>query len=426
MQNIIGSLFSLIFYIVLVCMLLDFEVKNKKILYSIGLFVIVVLICNGLVLLNYGYATFMKLYPFLIYVPTFMAFMLISKYKGIKLIFVLLTVIVIYAVPIGIGLFILSFLGFNRSILSVICIILDIPTAFIVYKYLRPSFLYMMRNTDKGWLGFCAIPFSYFTIIYTIIHFTGSKNISNVLERSNIMIMLLTQILTLASYVMILRFFKQTREHLALQNEQNLLKTQVTAAQIHLEALEDSQEKTLIYRHDMRHHLSLINAYLTDNNIEAAKKYTTEVEKTINGAVVEKYCSNYAVNLILSAYIAKAKNEEITLETQIDLPEKTAVSDMDLCVIFANAIENAINACKNIPNPKDRTLKILCRTKNGKPYIKITNSYEGKVEFVNDMPVSTEEYHGLGTKSIVAVAQKYGGVYSFEGKNGVFQVSLIL
>jgi hypothetical protein len=71
-------------------------------------------------------------------------------------------------VPIGIGLFILSFLGFNRSILSVICIILDIPTAFIVYKYLRPSFLYMMRNTDKGWLGFCAIPFSYFTIIYTI------------------------------------------------------------------------------------------------------------------------------------------------------------------------------------------------------------------------------------------------------------------
>jgi sensor histidine kinase regulating citrate/malate metabolism len=130
--------------------------------------------------------------------------------------------------------------------------------------------------------------------------------------------------------------------------------------------------------------------------------------------------------LILSSYIAKAKKEEIIVETQIDLSEKTAILDMDLCVIFANALENAVNACKRMPNTIDRTIKIVCKTKSNKPFIQITNSYEGKVTFVDDMPVSTEENHGLGTKSIAAVAQKYGGVYSFEGKNGVFQVSVIL
>ena len=114
-------------------------------------------------------------------------------------------------------------------------------------------------------------------------------------------------ILTLSAYFLILRFFKQTREQLTLQNEQNLLQMQVAAAQMHLEALQESQEKTIIYRHDMRHHLHLINAYLADNNQAAAQKYITEVEKTIEDAAVEKYCSNYTVNLILSSYIAKAK-----------------------------------------------------------------------------------------------------------------------
>ena len=41
---------------------------------------------------------------------------------------------------------------------------------------------------------------------------------------------------------------------------------------------------------------------------------------------------------------------KLTVETQIDLPEKNAVSDMDLCVIFANAIENAVHACMLIPD----------------------------------------------------------------------------
>jgi sensor histidine kinase regulating citrate/malate metabolism len=48
------------------------------------------------------------------------------------------------------------------------------------------------------------------------------------------------------------------------------------------------------------------------------------------------------------------------------------------------------------------------------------------VEFADDLPVSTKENHGLGTKSIAAIAQKYGGVYSFTAEDGVFTTSIIL
>ena len=121
-----------------------------------------------------------------------------------------------------------------------------------------------------------------------------------------------------------------------------------------------------------------------------------------------------------------AKNEGIKVETQIDLPEKNAVSDMDLCVIFANSIENATNACKCISSENARDLKIICKTKNNQLFIQITNKYEGNVIFADGMPISTMENHGLGTKSIAAVVKKYGGVYSFTAEDGVFKTSLIL
>jgi sensor histidine kinase regulating citrate/malate metabolism len=229
-----------------------------------------------------------------------------------------------------------------------------------------------------------------------------------------------------SAYFMIFRFFVQTQEQLNLQNEQNLLKKQVTASQVHLETLQESQEKTIMYRHDMRHHLNLIDTFLEDDNKTAARKYIAEVEKTIQGAVVEKYCSNYTVNLLLSFYLAKAKNDQIKVQTQIVLPEETTVSDMDLCVIFSNAIENALNACLQIPDISDRAIQIVCYVKNNKLFIQITNSCQGAVLFDNGLPLSTEENHGLGTKSIAAVAQKYGGVYSFQAEDGFFKSSVIL
>jgi hypothetical protein len=282
----------------------------------------------------------------------------------------------------------------------------------------------MLRNTDKGWIGFCMIPISYSVLLYTM----SSYNFNKVVVWGYDMIMstVLIFILSLSAYYLILRYFRKTIEQLTMQNEHNLLKTQVAAARLHFEALAESQEKTMLYRHDMRHHLNLINSYLADNNKEAAQKYITEVEKAIAGAEVKKYCSNYAVNLILSSYIASAENEQITVETQIHLPEKNAVTDMDLCVIFANAIENAIRACQKMKSSADRTIKIVSNTKNNKLYIQVSNRYDGSIQFVDDMPVGTEENHGLGTKSIAAVAKKYGGMYSFSAEGQIFKACVIL
>jgi len=422
MLDYIRSLISLVFVISLGYILLECKIRNKRQFYLLVLYTILWVFCDGLILYNLGYVGFRNYYPLLVHVPIILAFLFLSDFKAIKVFFIFFTTLALALSVSLIGLIISYFFGFNRVLFNVVCFVVYPPTWFIVYRYIRPSFLYMLRNTDKGWLGFCVIPLSFSTLVF----FTSKYNLDTVITERAFVFSVLLFILTLAAYVLILRFFQQTREQITLQNEQNLLQAQVAAAHLYLDALQESQNTTIIYRHDMRHHLNLIKAYLADNHQDTAQNYITEVEKTIAEVEVEKYCNNYTVNLILYSYITKAKDEEIAVETRIDLPTQTAVSDMDLCVIFANAIENAVNACKLIPNASDRIIKILCKTQNDKLFIQFTNRYAGSIMFADDMPISSEENHGLGTKSIAAIAKKYGGVSSFSAEGGVFKTSIIL
>jgi len=141
---------------------------------------------------------------------------------------------------------------------------------------------------------------------------------------------------------------------------------------------------------------------------------------------VKTYCNNYSLNLIINFYTTKAKEMQIDVEAQVELPLDLSISDMDLCLIFSNAIENAINALTLIPDTKDKMLKIQCKTRNDKIYIEIINSFEGNVVLVDNIPLSTLENHGYGTKSIAAITDKYNGVYSFTAENGFFKLCIIM
>ena len=421
-MDLIWLLSTLIFASILVYMLTDCEVKHKNDLYWLGLFVTLMIIIDSFVWIHFGHEIFMKRYTLLAQIPLYIAYIFISKYKGIKLLFIHLTVISLVSSIVLIAIFIASYFSLSKTHMNLICIILYIPTGFITYKYIRPYILYMLRNTNKGWLGCCITPLTYFMITYSY----DNYNTGAMISKSSLAPIMRGLVFTFVSYFMILWLFKQSSEQMALQNKQNLQQMQIASSKQNLEALKESQEKTIIYRHDMRHHLNLINAYLVDNNKESAQNYIKEIEKSIVNVTVETYCSNYSLNLILNYYISKAKQEQIDVETQIELPKELSISDMDLCLIFSNAIENAVKALTPIKSSEERVLRISCKYKNNKLHIEITNSFEGTLMFVNKMPINFSEKHGYGTKSIASITEKYNGIYSFITENGIFITRIIL
>lgn len=422
MSNLMFIILTLIFATVLAYMFIDYEVQQKKDLYYMGLFVFCTIIIDAFIWNHFGYVTFQKLYPLLAQIPLYIAFLFISRYKGVKLIFVHLTVIAIVTSIIFIALMISYFLGFNQSMMNMISLILYFPAGYISYKYFRPYILYMLRNTDKGWYGFCVIPLSYTILTYS----SGKYDLNSVMSQISLTQNMRALIFTLISYSMILWLFKQNSEHLKLVNEQNLLQMQITASQQHLESLKDSQAKTIIYRHDMRHHLNLINAYLSDNNKEAAQHYINEVANSIDLISVKDFCDNYSLNLILHFYVTKAQDAHIQVETLINLPKDSVVTDMDLCLIFSNTLENAINALTLVDAVKEKHLKIVCKTKNNQHFIQIENTYIGNVQFKSEMPITTTQDHGYGTKSIAAIVNKYNGHYASTAEDGIFRTRIVL
>ncbi|MBC7765508.1 MAG: sensor histidine kinase [Hyphomonadaceae bacterium] len=406
----------------IVYMLLDIEIKNRKSIVYVCLIIGLVAIASVIVWTNYGFKYVKMFYPLLVQMPSYIAFSILSKHKGIKLFFVMLTAVILTAPAVLVAVVVSSFFNFDRTVLATVRFSAYVPLLFIVYKYFRPSFLYMLRNADKGWFGFCTIPLSYYILSY----FSGKYY--SYIENWEITAIfhIMSLILTLASYVLILRFFKQTREQMNLENEQAILITQIDSAKLHLEALQESQEKTIIYRHDLRHNLQLINAYLMDNNVDEARAYISTIEKSIEDTVVESYCQNYTVNLILSSYVGKAKREGITFAVKAQVPEAITIANMDICIILANAIENAIHASLQVYDPNKRAIALTCYTKNDKLYIQIINNYEHAIAFDNDLPKSSRPHHGYGTKSIAKITEKYNGMHSFEAQGGVFKVSIIL
>jgi len=218
----------------------------------------------------------------------------------------------------------------------------------------------------------------------------------------------------------VLLYYAETQKQASIQRERDMLDTQLRQAQTEIASLRQMQQNAAAYRHDMRHHLALLQGLASKECIEEIKEYLRVAQSDIDAITPMRFCENETVNLILASFAAKAKQSGILLTVEAKLPDSLPLSDTELCSLLSNALENAISACKNIADSKKRHIKLRMYTKNNKLCIDIRNSYQTEPIFYQGLPVSKEQGHGFGTKSMVRIVEKHGGVCQFSVKDGWF------
>jgi sensor histidine kinase regulating citrate/malate metabolism len=124
-----------------------------------------------------------------------------------------------------------------------------------------------------------------------------------------------------AIYAVLYLNFENITQYYLLKQDKKFMLMQADLQKKDYNAIMDKVNAIQIYRHDMRHHINAINTFLQDNNISEAQKYLSNLNSNFSKTVIEKYCENYDVNVILSSYIQKAKDEHIEVISEVHIPE---------------------------------------------------------------------------------------------------------
>ena len=102
---------------------------------------------------------------------------------------------------------------------------------------------------------------------------------------------------------------------------------------------------------------------------------------------------------------------------------------MDVCAIFGNAIDNAIECEQKIRDPQMRLIKVNVYTQNRFLLIRVENYCENQVDFDSGLPVTTKadrQMHGYGVKSMKRAVEKYGGHLNLEQEDNWFRITALI
>jgi len=118
----------------------------------------------------------------------------------------------------------------------------------------------------------------------------------------------------------------------------------------------------------------------------------------------------------------KSKEYGIPFHCACSIPKRLTISDTDLCIVLGNALENAIEACRNLDDADECFISNEVKVLNKHLLIKIENSFNGNLNIQDGNYLSTksEKSGGIGLQNIKRVVEAYGSFIKIEHNGKVF------
>ena len=186
-----------------------------------------------------------------------------------------------------------------------------------------------------------------------------------------------------------------------------------------------NEERLSRQRHDLRHHLTVISQLAGEDN-EKLQEYISTVIHQIP-ARKASYCENGIVNAVISHFASECESGNIRFKAEVVVPDTDNFAlDSDLCVVFANLLENATEACNRM-EAGDRFITIKSSFNSHRLVIFLENSFSGIVKEINgNFYSSKRDETGTGLCSVKAIAEKYHGSTRFRAEEKTFVSSVYL
>ena len=218
------------------------------------------------------------------------------------------------------------------------------------------------------------------------------------------------------------------RFHLTYGEYSRQMEQKLQMQKQHYEELTAKMDEISRMRHDMRHHMRALMSYAQQGKYQELMKYLQEYASVMTEEEkVVCYCRNMAVDAVIHFYAGELRQRGISFEYDMMLPQNIGITDTDLCKIYGNLLENAVDAVKELPPESHPYVKVLTKIKNKKLLIEISNPYSNEIQRKENGFYSTKHKgFGIGTASVTEVVQRIGGYVAFSTEEGIFKVNIFL
>lgn len=182
--------------------------------------------------------------------------------------------------------------------------------------------------------------------------------------------------------------------------------------------------------HDFHHHLQAILGIAEQAGDQKTEEYVQSLLDVSYRNVRMCSCGNDIIEAVINCSAAEAARSHIDFHYNVELSSSLSqISPIDLCAVLGNQVENALDACKKIPNSQRRFIQVsICQNKSF-VVIQVINSAH-RNPFTADGRLVTNkedpEFHGLGLKSIQDTVNKYNGYLTNSYQDHTFQSEALL
>lgn len=182
------------------------------------------------------------------------------------------------------------------------------------------------------------------------------------------------------------------------------------------------------WRHDYHNHMQAIKALLEMNKKDELSEYLDNLEKDLDSIDIAIRTGNVGLDAILSSKVSIARKNNIEVNCTAKVPENMKISDVHLCAVVGNLMDNAIEACEKIPaDSEPRFIRVYIGLFKSQLYISVTNSTREKERRrISELVTSKLGEHGFGLRRIDKIVEQYNGYINRKNEPGVFATEVML
>ena len=207
-----------------------------------------------------------------------------------------------------------------------------------------------------------------------------------------------------------------------LEAVQNVLQNQYVQYKQSRESIELINYKY----HDLKHQIAVLRS---EEDPKKREEFLNRMEEEIRQYEAQNKTGNKVLDTVLTTKSLYCAKHGITFTCVADGTLLDFMDVMDICSIFGNALDNAIECELKIPEKENRLIHVTVSKQKQFLILRFENYCEETLQYQEGTPVTTKkekEFHGYGLKSIQYTVNKYDGAVSMNLEDNWFELKVLI